>query len=270
MNPLFLLSGIGMMAIALGTVVYWKFQSKVATAFFLWGAVAWAVGVVLKGIAAIPQSSIIATTREILPRFFSEPVLWLYMGLLTGVFECGAVLAFTYFIKKLRHADWKEAVGFGAGFGAVEAFLVGLGSFLWILLLILFPEIQNRLPSEYKFLVAEPDSLLVIPAGILERVTAIFIHTFSSILIIYAVQSREWRWFLVSFFYKTTVDAIAGFVYITYGIENLTTLGIWVLEIVLLPFGIVGAWGLWVFQQRWRNMEFFYKGRNTENIGNFP
>ncbi len=41
---------------------------------------------------------------------------------------------------------------------------------------ILFPEIQDRLPSEYKFLATELDSLLVIPAGILERVTAIFIH----------------------------------------------------------------------------------------------
>ncbi len=253
MNPLFLLSGIGMVVVALATVIYWKFKSKVATAFFLWGAVAWVVGVVLKGIAAIPQSSIIDTTREYLPRFFSEPVLWLYIGLLTGVFECGAALAFTYFIKKLRYANWKEAVGFGAGFGAVEALLLGLVSFLWILLLILFPEIQERLPSEYKFLATEPDSLLVIPAGILERVTAIFIHTFSSVLIIYAVQSKKWKWFWVSFFYKTAVDGIAGFHHITYGIENLTTLEIWVAEFIFLPFGIVGAWGLWVFKQRWRN-----------------
>ncbi len=61
---------------------------------------------------------------EIALNYKSEPVLWLYMGLSTGVFECGATLAFTYFIKKLRHASWKETVGFGAGFGAVEAFLV--------------------------------------------------------------------------------------------------------------------------------------------------
>ncbi len=72
------------------------------------------------------------------------------------------------------------------------------------------------------------------------------------------------------FFFKTAVEAIASFVYVTYGIENLTTLGIWVLEIVFWPLGIVGAWEVWLFQQRWGNMEFFHKGRNTENTGNFP
>ncbi len=77
MNPLLLIPGIGMMAIALGTVIYWKAHSKVALSFFLWGAAAWIVGVALKLIAAIPTSAIITGSRELLPRYLSEPVLWL-------------------------------------------------------------------------------------------------------------------------------------------------------------------------------------------------
>jgi len=176
--------------------------------------------------------------------------LWLYEGLLTGVFECGVVLAFAYFIRRIRQADWQEAVGFGAGFGAVEAFLLGLSSFVLILLAILIPE---GLPPKLLALVtSEMESPLVIPAPILERMIAILIHIFSSLLIIYALQTRKWRWFWASFFYKTLVDGIAGFVHITYGIENLTTLGVWLLELGLLPFGIIGAWGSWALRRRWQ------------------
>ena len=238
-----------MIAVALTTVIYWRSRAGVAPAFFLWGAGAWTVAVILKGIAAIPTPTIIAGARATL-RYLADPALWLYEGLLTGIFECGVVLAFAYLIGGIRQANWQEAVGFGAGFGAVEAFFLGLSSFVLILLVILIP---GKLPPKLLALVtSETGSPLVIPAPIVERITAILIHIFSSLLIIYALQTGKWRWFWASFFYKTLVDGIAGFVHITYGIENLTTLGLWLLELGLLPFGIVGAWGLWVFRRRWK------------------
>ncbi|MFQ6101839.1 MAG: YhfC family glutamic-type intramembrane protease [Anaerolineae bacterium] len=118
MNPLFLLSGMGMMAIALVAVVYWKRRSKVAAALFFWGALAWVAGNVLKSIAAVPTSTIIDNVRAILPRYFSEPILWLYIGLLTGIFECGATLGFAH-IRRIRTVNWREAVGFGGGRDAI-------------------------------------------------------------------------------------------------------------------------------------------------------
>ncbi len=251
MNPLFLISGIGMMSVALVSVVYWKVCSRIFWALFLWGALAWVVGISLKTVASIPTRTVMSGIRDVLPKYLSGPMIWIYIGLLTGIFECGVTLGFAY-IERIRKADWKEAVGFGVGFGAIEAFLVGLSSFVIVLLVVLIP---HRLPPKLiDFATSGSNSLSIIPAPIIERITAIFIHAFSCLLIIYAVRSREWKWFWVSFFYKTAVDSIAGFIHISYGIKNLSAIGIWVTELALLPFGIVGIWGLCVFCDRWKNL----------------
>lgn len=250
MSPLFLLSGIGMMVVALVAVVYWKVHSKTLWTLFLWGALAWIVAVALKQVAFIPTQTIIDNVRDILPRYFAEPALSVYIGLLTGIFECGATLGFAH-IKRIRTSSWNEVVSFGLGFGTIEAFLIGTSSFLLALLVILIP---NELPPQLlKFATSGSDSLLVIPAPIIERTTIILLHAFSCLLIVYAVRVKAWKWFWVSFFYKTAVDAIAGFIHITYGIENLTTFGTWIMELSFLPFGIIGAWGLWVFRNRWES-----------------
>lgn len=130
MNPLFLLSGIGMIAVALIAVLYWKQRSKVLLTLFLWGVLAWIAGVALKSAASISTPTIINSVRDILPRYFSEPILWIYIGLLTGIFECGATLGFAH-IRRIRTASWKEAVGFGLGFGGYGYFAVAGKSFTW-------------------------------------------------------------------------------------------------------------------------------------------
>jgi len=171
---------MGMMAIALVAVVYWKRRSKVSSALFFWGALAWGVGNVLKSIAAVPMPTIIDNIRAILPRYFSEPILWLYIGLLTGIFECGATLGIAH-IKRIRTADWREATGFGLGFGAVEAFLLGASSFLVVLLVILIPD---RLPPELLQLATSASvSLLDIPIPIIERLVVVLLHAFSCVLL---------------------------------------------------------------------------------------
>jgi uncharacterized membrane protein YhfC len=248
MNPLFLVSGLGMMAVAMGAVVYWQRREKVAFRLFLWGALAWVVGTVLKSIAAIPLPAITDGVRVTLPRYVSEPVLWLYIGLLTGIFECGVALAFAH-IRRIRAVDWNGAVAFGLGFGAIEALLLGIYSFGTVLLLWLAPD---QLPAELvELATSQSGSLLAIPAPIVERAVAILVHVFSCVLIIYAIQTKQWKLFWISFIYKTMLDAIAGFIQITYGVQNLTILGTWAVELVLLPFGIAGVWGLRAFRHRW-------------------
>jgi uncharacterized membrane protein YhfC len=140
-------------------------------------------------------------------------------------------------------------LGFGLGFGAIEAFLLGVSSFTVTLLIILIPD---QLPPQLLQLAAgQSASLLAIPAPIVERAITMLVHAFSCVLIIYAVQTRHWKWFWISFLFKTTLDAIAGFIQITVGVHNLTVLGVWLVELVLLPFGIAGLWGLCAFQRRW-------------------
>jgi uncharacterized membrane protein YhfC len=252
MNPLFLVSGLGMMAVALGAVVYWQRREKVAFRLFLWGALAWVVGTILKSIAAIPLPAITDSLRATLPRFMSEPMLWLYIGLLTGIFECGIVLAFAH-TQRIRAVDWKGAVALGLGFGAVEALVLGIYSFVTVLLLWLAPD---QLPAELvELATSQSGSLLVIPVPIVERAIVVLVHAFSCVLVIHAVQTREWKWVWLSFVYKTMLDAIAGFIQITYGVQNLTIPGTWAVELALLPFGIAGLWGLCVFRRRWRRWQ---------------
>ena len=154
-----------MIAVAIAAVMYWKKDSGIPWSFFFWGALAWIVGVTLKVGASIPTPTIIYQVRDVLPRTFAEPVLWIYIGLLTGIFECGATLGFAY-IQKIRKANWNQSVGFGAGFGAIEALLVGVGSLLMVLAIIYIPD---KLPPEYLKFATSGNSLWCIPAPIIER-----------------------------------------------------------------------------------------------------
>jgi hypothetical protein len=46
------------------------------------------------------------------------------------------------------------------------------------------------------------------------------------------------------------MDTIAGYFQITYGLENLTIGGLWLVELILFPFGLIGLWGLFHVQNR--------------------
>ena len=250
-NPLFLITGAGMIAVGVTSVVFWKVRQKVPLSIFVWGALVWVVGVAAKSAVSVPSQSLIGIVRNTFPTSVAEPLLWTYAGLLTGIFECGATVVFVR-MKRFRKLSWDDSVGFGLGFGAIEAILLGIVSFVVILLVILIPD---KLPSKLvEQTISGTQSIFVIPAGIVERIIAIFVHAFSCVLIIYAVREGEWRWFWLSFFYKSVIDGIAGYVHLTHDIENLTTSELWLLELGLLPFGLVGLWGLWIFRTRWKDL----------------
>ena len=219
--------------------------------FFLWGGLSWFVAIILKSLASAPTPQIINGLRAIAPAYISEPILWLFIGLLTGVIECGVSLVIINRLKRMRSASWGEAIGFGLGFGATEALLLGIYNFVLVLLIITIPD---QMPPELLELTNGSEaSLLAIPIPAIERAIVILLHTFSSVLIIFAVQTKEWKWFWVSFAYKTAMDTLAGYFHVTYGLQNLSITGIWLVELLTLPFGLVGLWGLIVFRDRWQS-----------------
>jgi uncharacterized membrane protein YhfC len=249
MNALFLLQGIGMISVGLLAALYWKQRTRVSSVFFLWGGLTFLIAMALKSVAAIPIPQIIIKLRDAAPEFISEPLLWLFVGLLTGVFECGISLVLIYRLRQIRSANWYEAIGYGLGFGATEAVLLGIYSFVLVLLVIIVP---HQLPPELVSLLdIETASMMAIPVPILERAITILLHTFSLMLIVYAVQNKDWKWFWIAFIYKVAMDSIAGYIQITYGIHNLTLEGVWLVELVLIPFGLIGLWGLLTFRNRW-------------------
>jgi uncharacterized membrane protein YhfC len=251
MNPLFLLQGIGMISVALIAVLYWKRRGQVPFAFFLWGGLSWLVAMVFKSSAASLTPQIITSLRDLMPIYVADPLVWLYIGLLTGVFECGVALVVIRLIQRIRSASWHEALGYGLGFGACEAILLGIYSFVIVLLILLIPE--QLPPVLMESTETSQASLLAIPVPIVERAIVVMLHAFSSVLIIYAVQKKEWAWFWLSFLYKTAMDTIAGYIQIGYGVQNLTLAGAWLVELVLVPFALIGLWGLIVFRSRWQS-----------------
>src|SRR5438552_11299532 len=92
---IFLLSGAGMIFAAAAFVLGWQKSHKDSLWRFVGiGALAWIIGVALK----FGFSSAMPIDNLVLLRWFGArlgpPVHWLYVGLLTGVFECGATWIF--------------------------------------------------------------------------------------------------------------------------------------------------------------------------------
>ena len=238
-NPVFLVSGAGMALVALGSVFWWK-RGGVRWWYFGWGAFAWAVGVALKFLwAFLLNRRIYELLRASFPENVSNPLFWAYVGLLTGFFECGIVLLLGRWLEGLREAGWREAVGFGVGFGAVEALLLGLSSLATVIIVLTAPE--KLPPAVLKQFAMRGGAILWALAPIVERASAILVHVFSNVLIILSLRSRLWKWFWLSFIYKTAVDSFAAFAQLSYGLGTLRHL--WTVELVVVIFGLVGLWG---------------------------
>jgi len=238
-NPIYLLSGFGMILVGVFFILYWFFFKKISFSFFLWGALAWIVAVLLK--AAVSYSvtnNLVLFLRLHLPKYFAESLIWIYVGLMTGIFECGVVLLFT-FIRRLRDSNYKEAIGIGIGFGSVEAILLGASSFITLLVVLLIPA---KLPKDFInqiFSSLQPISTIFAP--ILERFSAMLIHISSTVLIIISVKLKKQGWFWLSFLYKTIVDGYAGYLIFTKGArEMVNVMNYYSIEFVFLALGLIG------------------------------
>ncbi len=51
-SPIYLLSGLGMISVSIIFFLYWLLLKKITYKLFLWGALAWIVSVVLKGLGS--------------------------------------------------------------------------------------------------------------------------------------------------------------------------------------------------------------------------
>jgi uncharacterized membrane protein YhfC len=199
-------SALGMIAVAIAAVLAFRRRGG-AWAAFGFGALAWTVGVAAKIAWAVP------TNKPVLAFFaahlgpFAGPVSWLYIGLLTGVFEVGATWIFVR-ATRIRTASRADANAFGVGFGGVEAALLGLLALALVAVVALF---WDRLPAEARTALAGAHAsrwTLVLP--IVERAYCIVAHAVSCILVVEAVQQKRSRWLATSFAYKTLVDGIAA------------------------------------------------------------
>jgi uncharacterized membrane protein YhfC len=235
--PLALLGGLGMILVALGFAAYAGLRQLGWVALGL-GALAWGVTVALKFAWAIPFNPPIYTAvNQALPSL-GVPLFTLYVGALTGVFEVG-VVALLLNYTRLGKSAWPRALAFGIGFGAIEALLLGVSSLSSMLAAMV---ISVALPPAPIEVLARLGNILWVLAPIVERLAAIFIHICSNVLIFYAVNTRQARWFWLAFGYKTAVDALAAACVHINGINTLEH--VWTIEAILILFGLAGWLGL--------------------------
>ncbi len=249
-SPVFLLPGIGMVVVGVAAVIIWHRRGRTGLWFaFVVGALAWTLAVALKFAWAIPFNAPVKRGLEhVLPKIASDPLYWLYIGLLTGVLECGIALAFVL-RTRLRRANWDAAMAFGIGFGATEAIALGLVSFLGLASAILFFDV---LPADAKGKIlaslgqAAGHEITFISIPIIERLSTLLIHCFSCVLIVYGIRVRQWRWFWIAFFYKTTVDGLAAGSVLGWHVKQSLTKMVQFEGIVVLlaVFALVGLWFL--------------------------
>jgi uncharacterized membrane protein YhfC len=239
-RPAVLVSGIGMIAVALGAVVYVS-QRAPAWKYLGFGAAAWIVTVVLKFIwAGSFNGPLYQALGDALPETIGDLLFYLYVGLLTGIFEVGLTwLALRY--TSIGRVRWGRALAFSVGFGAVEAFILGLASLGNALIALNSP---NLLPLSALEGFAQASNLLYSLAPVSERFFTILIHVASNVLLFYGVQIADTersgaRYVWYAFAFKTGIDAVAAFAQF-WGIDTLARL--WTIEAIVILWGVAGYW----------------------------
>jgi uncharacterized membrane protein YhfC len=225
------------MAVAVGYVVY-AATRKLGWRYLGLGALGWIIAVILKFAWAVPVNTpVYEALTGALPETLAEIVFYVYVGLLTGVFEVALVwLALRN--TKWGRAPWQRALSFGIGFGALEALLLGASGLANAAIGITSAE---ALPLAALEQIARTNSLLYSLAPVWERFFTVLIHILTNVLLFDAIARDDRRAFWLAFAYKSGIDVVAAFAQF-WGLETVGR--IWLIEAVVALWGIAGWWGI--------------------------
>ena len=150
MNPWLMLGPAGMVAVGLGSISYWRRRSHASLRAFLFGGLVWALSVAPKSVMDLTVTPMLSLKLDSsLGSMGALAALGLYVGVRTGLFECGA----TYLAverTRLRDASLDEATAFGVGFGATEAVLLEIPSLIQMAAFLANPSLIDVIPPEQR------------------------------------------------------------------------------------------------------------------------
>jgi uncharacterized membrane protein YhfC len=252
-TPVALVSGVGMILVALGFAIYAAVH-RLGWGYMGIGALGWVIAVALKFLWAVPVNTpVYQFLQGALPAGWSETTFEIYVGLLTGIFEVIPVWLVVRYTR-LGRVNFPRALAFGIGFGVCEAALLGISSLGPALAGILSP---NVLPVATLDQLARANDLLYSLAPVSERFFIILVHVFANVLVFFAAAARKPGYFWLAFAYKSLIDAAVAFPQVT----GAFSLGqIWGAEGVIAVWGVIG----WV-GTRW--LEAHYPAAATIEAG---
>ena len=232
-SPVALIGGLGMIFVAIGYGAY-SVANKLGVAYMLMGALSWGIAVGLKFAWAIPiNGPLLKRLLGTLPKGQANAIFYVYVGLLTGIFEVIPVWLIMRYTR-LGQVTWSKALSFGIGFGAVEALVLGISSLGTALVALAAPSMLPLTSAQ----LAQLSDILVQVAPPVERLSVVMVHIATNMLVFYGVARRAPKWFWLSFAFKSALDVLAAFGQF-WGLDTLAK--IWIIEAGIVAFGAV-AW----------------------------
>jgi hypothetical protein len=240
-----LVSGLGMIFVAIVAVIGWRRVSHAGFRWFWIGAGLWTVAVAVKVVFALLTN---APVIGFLKSNLSYPLLvacgGLFIGIQSSLCEMGFTLLAVWIWRQLGK-EAGRAIGIGVGAGAFEAFLLGLVQLVAAAVVIVgLPGTENVADELARRVPVTPLAWLV---GPVERVIAIMCHASSRALILLGMVHQRLMMIVWGFVIFTSLDGIAGAVHVS---GKLGTFSPWWIELALLPFALVSIPILrWCYQK---------------------
>lgn len=169
----------------------------------LFGGLVWIISVALKSIFA----SLFNEPVNIFLVSIWIPLYYVYIGLLTGIFEIFIPL---YLISKFKSKfeDLNSKLGFGIGFGSIEAIFLGL---ITIISFFIVTNFSSSFPVE-TLQSFSGSNLDIVSRGIyggLERISATMIHVFSIFMVFLFTSTKKAKYLLAPILLKTLTDGLS-------------------------------------------------------------
>lgn len=241
-----LITGPGMMLVAVMGVIIWRRAARVPMGWFWAGAALWAVAVAMKvAIALATNAAVFGWMKHALSHslFVAGGSLWL--GFLTGITEIGLTFAAVLRWRQLG-ADANRAIAVGVGAGAIEALILGLAQFAGVIALQTGAPGTEPIRKQWEAGIAVTPLFWLTP--IIERLIALLCHAASRALVLLGVAHRKPMMVAGSFVMFTLLDSVAGVFFLTGKVGRISS---WWIELAVLPFALASLLILRGCYRRW-------------------
>lgn len=234
-----------MILVGLAAIFYWYFKKRTGIEYFIFGAIFWALAIVIKLIMDFtitgPMQSALFSSAGLVAMLV---IMSLYVGLRTGLLESGITYLCVRYTK-LSRIDFDRAMAIGIGFGGAEAIVLGIMSLLSVITYLAVPELIDALPAESESAVLAQFALEMIPVPVIERLFTLFCHVFATVLVVYSVKSAQLIWLGLSIAFKTLLDGVLPVSH--YYLAPMQFGDYLLIEAFIVLMGLVSLWGiLWI------------------------